>query len=240
MFLDHIVHFISEEPPKAVEEWKRQGMHAAIGGRHANWGTHNALFYIKDCYIEWLAVEKPDVAKAADHPLTELLLHDKVGFGTICLRTESIAELDSRLNGEGIETSGVLDAERRTETGELIQWKMLFIKEEVTDQLPPPFFIEWQESDEQRYESLRKRAAIVPANEELTIDRLVFGVKDPGNAESKWRRILGGSLELPNCRLEFRLTEQGKERLEEVYFSNGQKRRSFEGGVYYLPKQGNV
>lgn len=240
MFLDHIVHFIDRKPQIAVEEWERQGMHAAIGGQHLNWGTHNALFYTKDSYIEWLAVEKPEIAKAADHPLTKLLLHDKTGFGTICLRTESIEELDNRLKSEGFETSGVLDAERRTDTGELIQWKMLFIQEEAADQLPAPFFIEWQESDEQRYEGLRKRGAIASANEELAIERLVFGVNDPEAAEGKWRKILGGSLVLPNCRVEFNRTEGVKERLEEVHFMNGHKRLSFEAGVYYLPKLGNI
>ncbi|MGK7378968.1 VOC family protein [Planococcus sp. 1R117A] len=240
MFLDHIVHFISESPQTAVDYWKKQGMHAALGGRHLNWGTHNALFYTKDSYIEWLAVEKPEVAESANHPLTELLLHDKIGFGTICLRTDSMAELNNRLNGEGFETSGVLDAERKTDTGELIQWKMLFIKEQVTDQLPYPFFIEWQESDEQRYESLRKRGAIAPANEELAIERLVFGVKDPEAAKRKWLQILGGSLELPNCRIEFRHTEQKRERLEEVCFAQGEKRLSFEGGVYRLTEHMGV
>ena len=240
MLLDHVVHFIDEQPQKAVEYWRQHGFYAAIGGQHVNWGTHNALFYTKDCYIEWLAVEKPDVAEAADHPLTELLLHDQKGFGTICLRTKSIAELDSRLNRAGFETSGVLDAERRTGTGELIRWRMLFIKEEAADQLPSPFFIEWQESDEQRYEALRKRGAIEPVNEELAIERLVFGVKDPEAAENKWRKIFGGSLELPNCRLEFKRTEQQKERLEKVYFAQGKKRLTFEGGVYYLPEHGNV
>jgi hypothetical protein len=240
MFLDHIVHFIHKEPQMAVDYWKQQGMHAAMGGRHLNWGTHNALFYTKDCYIEWLAVEKPEVAEAAHHPLTELLLHDKTGFGTICLRTASIDDLDSRLKSDGFETSGVLDAERRTGTGELIQWKMLFIKEEVTGQLPSPFFIQWQESDKQRYEGLRKRGAIAPANEEQAIERLVFGVKDPEAAENAWRKILGGSLKLPNCRLEFKRTDRKKERLEEVHFADGQKRISFEDGVYYLPELGNV
>jgi len=240
MFLDHIVHFINKEPQAAVDYWKQQGMHAAIGGRHLNWGTHNALLYTRDSYIEWLAVEKPEVAEAANHPLTELLLHDKTGFGTLCLRTESIADLNSRLNREGFETSGVLDAERRTDTGELIQWKMLFIKEAVTDQLPPPFFIQWQDGDEQRYAGLRNRGAIVPANEELSIERLVFGVKDPEAVENVWRNILGGSLELPNCRLEFKRTNREKERLEEVCFTRGHKRISFVDGVYYLPEFGNV
>ena len=52
------------------------GRHAVVGGRHEKWGTHNALLYTKNAYIEWLSVEKMEIAEQADHPLTKLLLHD--------------------------------------------------------------------------------------------------------------------------------------------------------------------
>lgn len=238
MYLDHIVHFIEMEPEEAVTEWKTQGFHAAKGGRHMNWGTHNALLYLKDQYIEWLAIEKIAIAEEADHPLTQLLLHDKKGFGTVCLRTEEIEQLDERLKAEGIETTGVLDAERKTESGDLIKWKMLFIKEPVSDSLPFPFFIEWGESDDARYEGLRKRGAIRPENEKLSIERCVFGVRDPEASAEKWRTVLG-ALRLSNCQFEFQKTDKGKERLECVFFADGTRELSFEEGVYYVPNEGN-
>lgn len=239
MYLDHIVHFIEEEPEKAVEVWKRHGFHAAKGGQHLNWGTHNALLYFKDSYIEWLAVEKMEVAEGVDHPLTQLLLHDRKGFGTICLRTEDIAQLEERLKGQGIETTGVLDAERKTESGGLIKWKMLFLKEAVSDNLPSPFFIEWNDSDSERYEGLRKRGAILPDNEKQAIERCIFGVRDPAASAEKWRSLIG-SLELPNCRFEFRKTERKRERLEEVVLARGTQEVSFEEGVYCIPPNGNI
>lgn len=236
MYLDHIVHFIEETPQQAAEHWVGKGYYTAIGGRHEQWGTHNALLYLKDCYIEWLAVEKPEVAAGTNHPLTELLLHDRKGFGTICLRTENMADLDERLKKEGFETSGVLNAQRKTENGDLIRWKMLFLSEEVSNQLPSPFFIEWEETDEMRYEGLRKRRAIQPANEELELDSVVFGVRDPEASHSQWTRLLGGSLELPNCRIEFKETAEQQERLEKLVFKNGERAETYQNGVYYLPE----
>ena len=239
MYLDHIVHFIEEEPEGAVEAWKEYGFHAANGGRHMDWGTHNALLYFKDSYIEWLAIEKLDIAKGADHPLTQLLLHDRKGFGTVCLRTENIGQLDERLKREGLETTGVLAAERKTESGEVIKWKMLFIKEAVSDRLPSPFFIQWNESDSSRYKGLRKRGAILPDNEKVSIERCVFGVRDPEASAEKWRKILG-SLQLPNCRFEFQETGKPQERLEGVFLAGGTERVSFEDGVYCVPSSGNI
>ncbi len=40
----------------------RSGRHAVVGGRHEKWGTHNALLYTKNAYIEWLSVEKMEIA----------------------------------------------------------------------------------------------------------------------------------------------------------------------------------
>ncbi|MDQ0429664.1 hypothetical protein QOZ98_002492 [Planomicrobium stackebrandtii] len=236
MKLDHIVHFVRKNPQEAATLWKEQGFYAAVGGQHINWGTHNALLYVKDCYIEWLSVEKEQVAAQADHPLTRQLLYDQVGFGTVCLRTDNIESVNDDLNGRGFTTSGVLDAERRTEAGQLIKWKMLFIKEEASARLPSPFFIEWQETDQERYKNLKENGAIQESNKELAIERCVFGVWNPEEAASTWQKLLGGSLELENCRIEFRKTDLPKERLEEVHFAQGVNKVEFEQGQYWLPQ----
>lgn len=235
MFLDHIVHFIDEEPKDAVAFWKERGFHSTIGGQHVDWGTHNALLYMKDCYIEWLAVERAEIAKNAAHPLTRLLLHDGTGFGTICIRTREIDSLDQRLKGDGFETSGVLDANRKTADGRLIRWKMLFVNETVSERLPCPFFIQWAEDDESRYEGLRATGALDISNEQLEIERLVFGVHDVAKSEEFFSRLLGGSLQLANSRIEFEQTQQSRERLEKVCFKDGQQRLEYADGVYYVP-----
>lgn len=236
MKLDHIVHFVRKNPQEAAAFWREKGFHAAVGGQHIHWGTHNALLYVKDCYVEWLSVEKKEVALAAEHPLTRQLLYDQVGFGTVCLRTSNIHGVSADLKSRGIHTSGVLDAERRTEAGQLIQWKMLFIEEEVSAGLPSPFFIEWQETDQARYKKLKENGTIQESNTEMAIERCVFGVWNPEQAADAWRKILGGSLELENCRIEFRKTDRPKERLEEVRFAQGTEQVEFEQGQYWLPR----
>jgi hypothetical protein len=239
MYFDHIVHFIEGKPQEAVEYWNQLGFPAVLGGQHLKWGTHNALFYIKDCYIEWLALENPEIALKADHPLPNLLLHDAIGFGTVCLRTDDIEKLNERLQGEGFETSGVLDAERQTSEGKLIKWKMLFLEEEISNRLPSPFFIEWQEDDRTRMENLRKNRALQPGGEAMELEKCVFGVRDIAACTEKWQKLLGGELELENCRIEFRLTDREKERLEQITFKGAEQELSFAEGVYQVPEKGN-
>lgn len=234
MKFDHVIHFIEETPEKAVQFWKQESHHAIVGGRHEKWGTRNALLYGKDSYIEWLALENREIAEGADHPLTQLLLHNGQGFGTVCFRTESIGELDMRLKSSGFQTSGVLEGSRRTGEGKLLQWKMLFIDEEPSARLPNPFFIQWGESDTLRYEGLRETGAVTPAAEQLSLERCVFGVEDVEEATGRWKEILGGSLQLSNCMIEFRKLEGLKERLEEVHYKDARQRIEYENGIYYI------
>ncbi|WP_232336828.1 VOC family protein [Planococcus lenghuensis] len=233
--LDHIVHLTRKDPEYTVKIWKKEGLHAVVGGRHRQWGTQNALLYTATSYVEWLSLEEQETAKLANHPLTELLLHDEVGFGTICLRTDDIHETDQRLQRAGFTTTGVMPAERQTASGATRRWQLLFIKEEISDELPFPFFIEWEEEDASRYEKLRRDGTILPENEALNIEKCVFGVKEPATAEERWKRLLGGSLQLPNCRMEFRESTNQRERLEEVVFKNGTRKMMFEQGRYLVP-----
>lgn len=234
MNFDHVIHFIEETPEEVVQFWSQHNLPAIVGGRHEKWGTRNALMYGKDSYIEWLALENRGIAESAAHPLTQLLLHNGPGFGTVCFRTSSIKELERRLTASGFQTSGILDGSRRTADGKLIEWKMLFIDEEPSSRLPNPFFIQWNESDEERYEGLRAAGSLKPAGEDLVLDRCIFGVEDVEEAADRWQELLGGSLQLPNCRIEFRKLEGKRERLEEVHYKNGGDSVLYEEGIYFI------
>ena len=218
--LDHVVYFSEKSPELLVQEHKG----TSIGGKHKKWGTVNALTYTKNSYIEYLSVEHMNIAKQANHPLTNLLLHDLKdgeGWGTICLRTDNITELNERLNREGWVTSGVLDAERETSSGFIRKWKMLFIQQVVSDKLPFPFFIEWEEPFEERMQSLREDGTLKTINERLQISQCTIAVQDPITYLKEWSKLLnvtlsGNSIRLSNCELVFLLSKHERERLVNV------------------------
>ncbi|MBO0602079.1 VOC family protein [Sporosarcina sp. E16_3] len=225
MKLDHVVYFTNKEPLKIVVEQQASGRHAVVGGRHEQWGTYNALLYTKNAYIEWLSVEKMEIAQQVDHPLTKLLLHDLErggGWGTICLSVDNIEKFNGEVENKGFRTSGVLDAERRTADGQLRKWKMLFVDQSVSNELPYPFFIEWEETEETRLEKLRKDGTLNSDNEQLEITECVFSVDDPLSVTAEWAILLSqkvgntDDIALPNVVLKFVEHDGGKNRLMDV------------------------
>lgn len=237
MKLDHIVHFTHTNPEASSKFWNEKGFHAIAGGSHKNWGTQNALMYGPDYYIEWLTVEDKMRAEASDHPLIQQLRLDGRGFGTICLRSDDLDELAKQIEGRGFKTIGPMDAERLTDTGETVRWRLLFIDESITSALPLPFFIEWEEPDEARFAGLKQKGAITELNESLRLESLVFSVKDPAQREAQWRSLLGGDIDLENGRIVFEAGE-GKERLCEVRFESAGQEIGFEQGSYQAPRFG--
>ncbi|MEZ0480091.1 VOC family protein [Planococcus sp. SSTMD024] len=237
MKLDHIVHFTHTSPEASSAFWNDAGFHAVVGGSHKDWGTQNALMYGLDYYIEWLTVEDESVAEHSTHPLVELLRYDQRGFGTVCLRSDNLDRLAKQIEGRGFGTIGPMDAQRLTDTGETIRWRLLFLDQPISSGLPLPFFIEWEVPDEERFAGLKQKGAITDLNEGLRLDALVFSVEDPAQKEAEWKSLLGGSIGLENCRLVF---EQGtgKERLREVRFESAGQEIIFEQGSYQVPRFG--
>ena len=224
--LDHVVYFTEKPPKMIIEEQNEIGWHTVIGGSHEKWGTHNALMYMKNAYIEWLSVENKEIAEKSGHQLVELLLEDVregEGWGTMCLSVNRLETFNEKIRAAGYQTSGVIQAERKTVNGNIRKWKMLFVNQKPSENLPFPFFIEWEKGETERYNELRTEGTILLDNEKLAITECVLSVKDPVVAINEWAKLLsitpsGNTLKLPNAKLKFVGIESdvNKERLVEV------------------------
>ena len=222
--LDHVVYFTKKKPIDIVNEITIEGIHPVIGGQHLQWGTYNAVFYTKNSYIEWLAVENLDIAKTTTQPLVQQLLYDiddGEGYKALCLRSENLEKIDRYIRKLGYRTTGILPSERKTADGQIIKWKMLFIKHQLGDSLPYPFFIEWEQSLEERQKMLKDDGTIQKDNEELRIEKCIFNVKDVQQKLTQWSRLLslptiGNTLRLKNTIFVFEKLQEGKERLQTI------------------------
>lgn len=222
MKLDHAVFFTEQAPDVIAAE--QDGAHR--GGSHERWGTHNALKYMQNAYIEWLAVENAEIARLSDNPLVRLLRHDLEaygdGWGTLCFSTDRIERLETRLRQTGIRTSGVLGASRKTASGALKKWKLLFVKEEVTDRLPFPFFIQWEEDEETRRRKLTEEGLFGPESASEHVEECLLQTDDPAGALAGWCRLLDvqrdtkDSFLLSGIRFRFAEVQEGKCRLTAV------------------------
>lgn len=222
--LDHVVYFTKKAPIDIARDITIEGIHPVVGGRHLQWGTFNAVFYTKDSYIEWLAVENLDIAKKNSQPLVQQLLYDiedGEGYKALCLRSDNLEESNRYIQKLGYRTTGIIPAERKMADGQIIRWKMLFIKHQLGDSLPYPFFIEWEHSFEERQKMLKADGTIQKDNEELRIERCIFNVKDVQQKLIQWSRLLslpttGNTLRLKNTIFAFQKLQEGKERLHTI------------------------
>ncbi len=209
MKLDHVVWFTKRTPEVVATQYPG----TVVGGRHEQWGTYNALLYLQNAYIEWLAIENEEVADFSSHPLIELLKNDLAtygeGWGTLCISTDDIQTLNQKLERMGMHTSGVLDASRLTSSGTLKKWKMLFVDEKDLTDLPAPFFIQWEESEQSRRLALRAEGAITDDRDAERILECGLVTREPKRTLERWCRILGvqpedqESLMLNDVRLRF-------------------------------------
>ncbi|UQD53793.1 VOC family protein [Bacillus methanolicus] len=188
--LDHVVHFLNRHPIEAVNLLKNHGYHAVMGGRHENWGTHNSLFYNGLSYVEFLAIEDQHKANETDNPLVQQLTKDirnGEGVGQICLRTNNISVLKQTIRKRGFNTSEIFEGSRRREDESVIRWKMLFILEK--NFMPFPFFIEWEQTDEERLHELKKLRMITEDQENRSIKSVSYTVHNAEKAAKKWSKL---------------------------------------------------
>lgn len=197
---DHLVHIVGCTPKEAEKQMKEHGFHTVQGGEHTNWGTWNSLSYFDLSYIEFLAVQHEDKAKQADNPLVQETvekLQDREGMLQIALRTNHIEALAVQLAEKGLQVKGPFEGERMRNDGHLIEWKMLFVEQEESSP-KLPFFIQWEESDENRRLDLQKVGVIAShRNEVKEIQTIYYAVKNVRETVDRWKEILEVQVTLP-------------------------------------------
>jgi hypothetical protein len=186
---DHLVCYF-KKPEEALAPLKSKGIYGINGGRHATWGTYNSLAYFGLSYIEFLGIENLKIAK--NHQENRLITHiverlandGYEGPARIAIRTDKIEELAQKLKGEGFTVFGPLPGERVRSDGQVIRWKLLFA-ETTNLELPLPFFIQWEKSDDDRLQEFKEQGLL--RNPEF--ESVGFVVHDLDAAIKVWQRL---------------------------------------------------
>lgn len=190
---DHLVHAVHGTPEEAANQMQEHGFHTAVGGEHTTWGTWNSLCYFDLSYIEFLAVQYEEKAKKAENPLvqeTVVKLQDEEGMLQIAIRTDAIEELAVKFKKHGLHTIGPFEGKRMRKDGRLLEWKMLFVKQEENGP-KLPFFIQWNETDEERRNDLRNIGTITEhKNNVQQIETIHYAVKNVRETVQKWKAVM--------------------------------------------------
>ena len=117
------------------------GVRAARGGKHPQWGTHNALLSLGDrIYLEILAPD-PDAPNVSGPLGTRAAQLIEPRLFTWAASVSEIETVDALLRKSGWETSGVSEGSRARPDGSVLRWKSMRLTA-ITDPVIP-FLIEW-------------------------------------------------------------------------------------------------
>lgn len=190
---DHLVHFVGS-PEEAKNELRELGLYVVDGGRHENGGTYNTLSYFHLSYIELIGLFDKSLAERAaeKYSLRDTFQKDDyaIGLSRIALRSENLEEEAKRFKSFGLEVYGPVPLSRKRPDGSVVNWKLLFAGN-AEDKLELPFFIQWDESDEERLRDLKEQKTIAEHSRgNLALADVGFAVENAEEAVEKWSAYL--------------------------------------------------
>ncbi|HVE63289.1 MAG TPA: VOC family protein [Mycobacteriales bacterium] len=124
MVIDHIIYAHPDLDAAAAEIGDRFGVNAAGGGQHPGKGTHNRVLGLgSGTYLEMIAPDprQPEPSEPRPYGVEGITRGQLVGWALACDDIEGAVE---RARSAGFDPGGVVDGQRISPTGELLQWRV--------------------------------------------------------------------------------------------------------------------
>jgi len=189
--IDHVMICVSDLP-QAIDAYTRIGFDVHPGGAHPGRGTHNAIAFNEDDYVELMGLrdraEYLAATAASGNPgggLLEFLARGG-GFRYVIVQSDDLAADVAAMRQRGVEVSAALDGGRRTPAGQELRWKTAVLGPE--NPLPVVFIQHLTPVAERRRQV--PRAGHHP-NGVLRVDRVYIAVPDVTAAAATYGRVLG-------------------------------------------------
>lgn len=124
MNIDHLVYAVSDLETGMRDMEALLGVRPAIGGRHPDFGTHNALLSLgTSTYLEVIAPD-PDLPTPGRGLPFGITRGQQPRMATWALGTESIHELANTALAAGIDIGTIASGSRRKPDGTLLSWQL--------------------------------------------------------------------------------------------------------------------
>ncbi len=192
---DHLVHFVNS-PVEAIQQFYNIGLHAVEGGKHESLGTYNSLSYYDLSYIELIGVYDKEAVLSSStmkYSLRETLKNNQYieGLTRIALRSTDLESIAERFRQLGLEVYGPHPMSRKRPDGSVVSWKLLYAGKHG-EKLDLPFFIEWDQKDEERKQDLIDRGVIARHEKgDIHLSYVGFAVQNHEEAAKRWADYLG-------------------------------------------------
>lgn len=140
--IDHLVYAAPDLQAESDRLTNQLGVSVTPGGSHPGRGTANALISLGvNQYLEIIGPDpKLSPPKGAGAKIAEL---SKPEILTFAVQDNQLESIEARAKTLGLKTSGIRPGSRRTDAGELLQWRTLGIAAGKEYGGLIPFFIDW-------------------------------------------------------------------------------------------------
>jgi len=126
--IDHVMICMADLE-QGMAQYKRLGFNVHAGGVHPGKGTHNAIAFNQEDYIELLAIHNPAELRTAAvgpgswHAGLEPFIAAGGGIRYVILQSDDLAADVAAMRSRGIEVSDAIEGSRRTPGGQELRWK---------------------------------------------------------------------------------------------------------------------
>jgi catechol 2,3-dioxygenase-like lactoylglutathione lyase family enzyme len=187
--IDHVMICVPDLL-RGIDAYTRIGFNIYPGGVHLGRGTHNAIAFHQDDYLELMSVRDPAELRAAgrggpDAGLLDFLARGG-GFRYVIVQSDDLASDVSAMRQRGVDVSEPLDGGRQTPAGQILRWKTATLGAQNPF---PVIFIQHLTPVEERRRQV-PRADNHP-NGVLRADRVYIAVPDVAAAVEAYSRVLG-------------------------------------------------
>jgi catechol 2,3-dioxygenase-like lactoylglutathione lyase family enzyme len=184
--IDHVMICVPDLQ-QGIDTYTRLGFNISPGGVHPGQGTHNAIAFHEEDYLELLSVYDRD-EYLASHPgggLLEFLARGE-GFRYVAVQSDDLVADVAQMRQRGVDVSDPRDGGRQTPTGQALRWKAATLGPRTP---LPMFFVEHLTPLHER------RRQVSPAgphpNGVLRVDRVYIAVSAVADAAEAYSQVLG-------------------------------------------------
>jgi Glyoxalase-like domain len=180
--IDHVMICVPELD-HGIDQYRRLGFDVQPGGVHPGRGTHNAIAFHREDYLELLSVrDRDEYTRAGGGGLLDFLAAGG-GLRYLAVQSDDLAADVAAMRGRNVEVSDPLEGSRQTPDGRTLRWRSA----SLGPRNPLPiFFIEHRTPLAER----RGRAGEHP-NGVLGVERAYIAVPDVARAAESYARVLG-------------------------------------------------
>ena len=188
--IDHITICVSDLQA-GMAQFRKLGFNVNMGGVHTGKGTHNAIAFNDEDYIELLAIRDQAEYQAAvkagigDAGLADFIARGG-GIRSIMIQSDDLAADVAAMRSRGVDVSDAIEGGRRTPAGQELKWKVAALgpRNEL-----PIFFIQHLTPLAERRKSAG--AADSQPNGVHTLERTYIVVENAEATAAIYAKVLG-------------------------------------------------